>query len=842
MNFEGDLSEFKPVIIIILLFSVSFLLRAEAYDIGGVPEDLKEFYSDESGLPYYSEMDSYYNYRLTENFIEDGRIEDTVINGIPWDLHSYFPPGREMVYPPMIVYVTAAFYYLMNLFATIPLNVVAFWTGAFVGSLSVIPAYLFARKFTNDYGAVAAGILVANSLPYFSNTFAGFFDNDMFTMLLPLLFIWFFVESIKAPNLQKRVIFGVLSAFSLLIFSLAWVGYIFYLVLLVMVVLVYLLVSRYLLKDDPGRSIKDYTSRLKWFLDQKEIFSLTIVIVLGGLMVGIFNGFNALLNSFFELFGATQIQTAVQATAYPNVYVSVSELQVPSFVSLANGIVGLFLPNQLSMVGGVGGLLVFISGILGLGILLWKMKLMLNSSKDEKKDIESPITNFIQHGREKKRETLFYIILFSLWILMTAYASTRGFRFVAEFSLPIGLSAGIFLGFAVEYIRENIKSTNNLALLGFITVIFITLPLGFSAFITLLIGFILAGIIFLIKDSNLKSTIVMVLVILAVISAPLAGAYALSSSVIPGTNDGMWNSLEWINENTSSDTIITSWWDFGHLFAAVAERPVTFDGGSQNTPRAYWVGQALLSSDEDLSSAIFKMLATSGDEAYLTLDSYTNDSGKSAEILMETLPMDRETALNLMTNEYKLTPEQSQEVLKHSHPEDPTPSIIVTSEDMIGKAGWWTYFGSWDFEANQGTRSMYYPSLASSEPQKINETTVIQTINAITGDMIIGTNLEIIDDEIEANIIVGENEIFQSINPHKLMIIQDGQMIRNEVVDRESALSLLVIEEEGSYNTFIMDKALEDAIFTKLFLLDGLEQNSFELIHEEPGVILWKVI
>ena len=39
-----------------------------------------------SGLPYFSEMDSYYNLRLTENFVDHGDVGDEVVNGSSWDM------------------------------------------------------------------------------------------------------------------------------------------------------------------------------------------------------------------------------------------------------------------------------------------------------------------------------------------------------------------------------------------------------------------------------------------------------------------------------------------------------------------------------------------------------------------------------------------------------------------------------------------------------------------------------------------------------------------------------------------------------------------------------------
>ena len=52
------LYKYKSLIIIILLFLVAFTVRVEAVNIGGVSDDMKSFYQDSSGLPYFSERDS----------------------------------------------------------------------------------------------------------------------------------------------------------------------------------------------------------------------------------------------------------------------------------------------------------------------------------------------------------------------------------------------------------------------------------------------------------------------------------------------------------------------------------------------------------------------------------------------------------------------------------------------------------------------------------------------------------------------------------------------------------------------------------------------------------------
>ncbi|KUK01901.1 MAG: Oligosaccharyl transferase STT3 subunit related protein, partial [Methanobacteriaceae archaeon 41_258] len=585
------LEKIKPLVIIAVLFILAFAIRAEAYNIGGVPKDSKQFYKDQSGLPYFSEMDSYYNYRLTMNYLHKGILGDTKVNGEDWDLHSYYPPGRSVDYPPLIAYVTSFAYHLANMFGDYPLTVVAYWIGAIIGSLCVIPAYLLTRKMSNDYGGIVAAIIIGLTPVYVSHTYAGFFDTDMFNMILPLLFIWFFVESISADTFKRRLAFLSAAIISILLFSMAWVGYIFYVVLVGVFIIVY-----FLLKHLMGVERESYKSRLEWLVNQRELSMFLLLIIIGVSLFGILKGFPALIDSISGLFSAVQLQATAQSTAYPNVYVSVSELQVPAFMT-GNP----FLPNQTSVLGGVGGLLPFFCGLLGVGVLIWRIR-SLEAPRVEVKNggkRAGKKSKFIKYQRipnieKKKGEYLSYLSLICVWLLLTGYAVTKGFRFVSLFAMPLGISAGIFTGYFVEYLRDNLKSTTSIAIVAFIAGILLIYPFQVSVITKILVGIIAIVIILSIRNEKFRATSMMILVTLAIVSAPVSGAHALTSSVVPGTDDGMWNSLTWIKNNTSKDTVVMSWWDFGHLFAVAADRPVTFDGGSQNTPRAYWIGKALL--------------------------------------------------------------------------------------------------------------------------------------------------------------------------------------------------------------------------------------------------------
>ena len=101
------------------------------------------------------------------------------------------------------------------------------------------------------------------------------------------------------------------------------------------------------------------------------------------------------------------------------------------------------------------------------------------------------------------------------------------------------------------------------------------------------------------------------------------------------------------------------------------------------------------------------MLDTSGTKAQEALYNYTQDYGKTTDILKEILPMTAENATNTLVNTYHLNNEQANTVVNYTHPENPRPVIFVASSDMLQKAGWWSYFGAWNF-TNQSSQNYNY--------------------------------------------------------------------------------------------------------------------------------------
>jgi len=204
-------------------------------------------------------------------------------------------------------------------------------------------------------------------------------------------------------------------------------------------------------------------------------------------------GLSGLISGLESPIGATQLQSAVQSTAYPNVYVSVSELQIPTITEVING---------------VGGYVPFFFGIFGVIALIWKLKPKevkkevpnkkprkprrrgRNRRKEDENEIEKDTKIIKPDPIPQKRNYIFYIVLFSLWLLLTAYAMTKGVRFIENFSLPIALSAGIFVGLLLDYVKGHVKNIS-------------------------------------------YQKIIMAVIVIAVVFSPITSAYGISSTVVP---------------------------------------------------------------------------------------------------------------------------------------------------------------------------------------------------------------------------------------------------------------------------------------------------------------------
>ena len=885
MNKQTLLTVGKGIIIILILLCIVFALKAPASELHVFDDEGRALYTDASGLPYFSEMDSYYNYRLTNDYVEHGYVGDKLVNGSEWDMHRYAPDGNQINYELGIVYLTSWLHDFANSFfhANYSVKEVAFWTGAIISCLCVIPAFIFSRRLTNDYGAIVASLIIALAPNYFAHTFPGFFDTDMFYYIFPIFFIFFFVESIRSENWIWKIVFALLAVFSIGLFSIQWTGWIFYVALMGLFAVIYL-IATFIFNVDEDRH--QYSNVGVWLIHNKEFLSIVAIGVIAFAGLAVLRGVDGVLGIFSSVFGLLSLQSASQVVGgFPNVLISVAEMQMPAM--LGAGMTSMFLANTNGFINGIGGIAVFFAALTVLYILVsraWKFRNVRQKPVDAKpqKGKRLSAAEKLDDSRKfklsfadlkfggdnpilaNKRLTVLYATLFIVWVLVTAVAVMRGSRFITTIVLPFAFLTGIFVGFACDYIKDRLDNDKWLIvailLCGFLAAVPLS-TINRTYGILLFAAIAAVGLISVYalksnsadkKHTPLKKYVLIIALVIALVTPAICGAYQTSENVVPGTNDYMWNAMEWVNETQSNDTVITSWWDFGYLFEVAADRQVTFDGGSQTGERAFWLGQAMTTSDLELSAGIFRMLDSTGTRADEYLINLTGSPGKATDIVIDILPRTPSDAQKVLTTKYDLSASEAKQLLEYTHPDNPRPVIFVASADMLQKAGWWTYFGAWDFDNQTSKNYNYHVPFESVkiEPGKSGKVQVYSDVS-MTSNAVInrGTTNNTTTAQVESvytetgKPIMINNTTYNPLKASRLILIEDGYLVKNESIKNatDGNYTLFVIGSNNEYTPMLIDKKLENSMFTKLYLLGGTNQTIFEPVHSENGVMLYKV-
>ncbi|MFH1317260.1 MAG: STT3 domain-containing protein [Candidatus Woesearchaeota archaeon] len=476
------------------------------------------------------------------------------------------------------------------------------------------------------------------------------------------------------------------------------------------------------------------------------------------------------------------------------------------------------------VIGNIGGAFLFYLSVLGIVLVFIKGVIALIKEKD------GGLT-YIK-----------YSILLVLWFAATVYSGIKGIRFillfVPAFSIAVGLALGIIYQYVVKIISKELKI------------------------------------------NKLITQIVIIVLLSIILIKPLQAGQSTAYQEIPSMTDAWWSSLEKIRLESENNAIITSWWDFGHWFKYIADRPVTFDGTSQDSPMAHWVGNSLLTSDEDVSVGLLRMLDCGSNNAFDELDKIINETYKSVDIIYEIIVLEKEDARRILKG-YGLNEEQAENVLEYTHCEPPE-AYFITSSDMIGKSGVWGHFGIWNFR-----RSTMYNTIKDNNLDMDKGVKYLKDEFNMTDDEAQAIYLEIQslgtgrdandwtapwpsyasgidpctpgeDGMYICSLFGGGAGLFNSTSmelvfssaqgiekPKRLVILNETGIITKDY-ENGGDFGVLMIPTEDGYSRLITNVEQTDSIFTQLYFLDGHGTKHFEKFSEENSVlgqriVVWKV-
>jgi dolichyl-diphosphooligosaccharide--protein glycosyltransferase len=209
-TFDFKLNHILIIGILILSFSISFLLRSSPIDYGF---ELNEF-------------DPFFNYRATQYIVDNG-INDY----FEWnDDLSWYPNGRDVSRTSQVIlHLTAASTYWIFGGGTDLYDFTILFP-AIIASLSAIVIFALVRVIGGTTAGLFSAMLFSVSIPILIRSPIGWFKSEPLGIFFSLLAVYFLLSGINSPN-KKIAIAKILSAGIFTTFSIsAWGGNQFFII------------------------------------------------------------------------------------------------------------------------------------------------------------------------------------------------------------------------------------------------------------------------------------------------------------------------------------------------------------------------------------------------------------------------------------------------------------------------------------------------------------------------------------------------------------------------------------------------------------------------------------
>ncbi len=343
--------------------------------------------------------------------------------------------------------------------------------------------------------------------------------------------------------------------------------------------------------------------------------------------------------------------------------------------------------------------------------------------------------------------------------------------------------------------------------------------------------------------------------------------------IIPFVDDAWWEVLNYVKDNSNENAIITTWWDFGHPIKFISERGTTFDGASQNSPLAYWVGRLLLANDEQEAVGILRMLDCGGDSVVELIQNKTNNLAKSVDLLVEISKLDKGRAEKVLS-EKGFEGESTKKILELTHC-NPPQAFLVLSADMLPKTWAWGHFGGWDLLKadiwfNYGDKgkketieylikeygfsienaTVFYEEFKKAKTEegknKKVELSWVGVWTDYTKDR--DNNYFVPCVEAEKNIMCGNGLAISQGKPayqkadgtllplERLAYIDTKGNFTIKLTGEKTGADAVLVKIGGKYFSIVSDVPLASSIFSRLFFLRGHGLKYFKLVKETTQI------
>lgn len=242
---------------------------------------------------------------------------------------------------------------------------------------------------------------------------------------------------------------------------------------------------------------------------------------------------------------------------------------------------------------------------------------------------------------------------------------------------------------------------------------------------------------------------------------------------------------------TPENAWVWTWWDYGYAIPYLGNRAVFLDGGSQTTPKTYYVALSFTTSSALEAYNTISFIATEG----LVGIKKRLEKGYSPERLTSLIKKGVFVS-----------------GLKH-------PVYWLFTGDLFLKFGWISYFGSWDFKVGKGKRYFIMPlSYCRQRGDLINCANA--KINLRSGIV----QLKKKKIFLKKYILRTRNKVLKSLYPHRAGVI------------------MVSVPSKYGKLMFLMDEASFQSNFVQMFILRVYNSNYFRIVFDDfPFAVLYEV-
>ena len=543
-NFDFKLRHLLVIGILIIAFSVSFLIRSQGAEYGF---ELNEF-------------DPFFNFRATQYLLENGPSAY-----FSWhDDMSWHPNGRDVsATSQTMLHITAALTYQIfggnsNLYDFTILFPVVF------GSLTTIVIFALVRVISGTTAGLLSALFFSVSIPIVIRGSIGWFKSEPLGLFYGLLGLYLFLSGIKSENkkiiISKLTVGGVLLAFGLS----SWGGIQFF----VMPIGIFILALPFLRKDHSFLiwSIPLFVSSFLITAGLFERPGMEFVFGLGGFSLIIPTIF-VVINTIIQKISNTKNQTR-------------------------NGLIFLFLVIMIALA------LVVVN--VDSEFLPLPSYRYLNAINPFLTTTDPLVDSISEHATTTLAQSFFFhsvLMIFAgigIWLVLSKKLKNQNNDLIG-FALILGLM-GVYVSSA--FVRLEVFASVSIIILSSIGVSILTkeifqqnseLQIKNTVKISYLIVIITLLFSPLIIPANGNW----------IDSVKNPATILNGGSIYPVVTDDWKSSLQWLKENTPEDSVVVGWWDYGYWITTLSERTTVADNATIDSKKISEIAKMFLSHPDD---------------------------------------------------------------------------------------------------------------------------------------------------------------------------------------------------------------------------------------------------